>query len=122
MSPRRTRWLGWLVGMAVVPVPMLVIGPGLVPPLRMAELGLALALVAVFESGAGMIGLLILFLFGQALSWGLLWWWLAGRLARWPRAVRGAAALVFVVALTLPVYRTPYHARLARCSLLEVYR
>jgi hypothetical protein len=122
MSPRRTRWLVWLVGMAVVPVPMLVIGPGMVPPLRMAELGLALVVVMVVESGAGMIGLLIVLLLGQVLLWGLLWWGLAGRLARWPRAVLAAAALVVVVALALPVYRTPYHARHTRCSLLEVYR
>jgi hypothetical protein len=122
LTPRQARWLAWLVGVLVVPVPMLVVGPGLVPPLRMAELGLALALVAVLESGAGMIGLLIVVLLGQALVWAGVWWWLAGRLALWPRVVPVVVAVLLVVALVAPVYRTPYHARLARCSLLEVYR
>jgi hypothetical protein len=123
------RWL-WLASLVAAPVPVLVLGPGRVPPLYLAELaGVALAIVLV-ESARGVVLPVSALLFGQAALWAAALWlaaWLAARaLARLgPRGLRRATGLLLAAGLglacALPIYETPFAARTARASLLRVY-
>jgi hypothetical protein len=119
------RWL-WLVAMVALPVPILLLGPGHVPPAQIAELGAAALVFGLAESLAGVAGWTALIFLGQAALYALVLWIATGiavrRLGRW-RGVAVVAALAgLALACLVPVYRTPYHATLPEATLVEVYR
>jgi hypothetical protein len=128
-----TRGLRWLLfaGLALVcPVPFLLLGPGLVPAARMAELAALTGAVILTESGRGVAPAILGVFAGQALLWLALSWLAAGLAARGlgrlgarrARALAlGLVAAGVLAAASLEVYRTPFGTR-ARATLWEVYR
>jgi len=131
MSARSARRILWLGGVLMAPVPVLLLGPGLVPPARLLMLGGIGAAVMVVESARGAAGPLTAVLLLQGLAWaGLLWvaaWAMARPLARLSPATAAAiawAALAagLVAATILDIYHTPFAADAARGNLLHVYR
>ena len=131
MSPRAMRWLLWLAALALLPVPIVGIGSGRVPPLHHLELG-ALALAFTLLERAQGIGPLLSALFlGQALIYALALWLAAGLVAKLlsglPPLARTRATFFLIVlglalAIAQPIYRTPYSAHAARSNLIGVYR
>jgi hypothetical protein len=131
VSPRAVRWWLFLAAVAVLPIPFFGIGTGLVPPLHQLELGALALAFTLLERAHGMGPLIAALFLGQALGWALVLWLaaaLAARLlARLPPLTRTRATLFLVVlgvalAVAQPLYHTPYPARSARSSLLELYR
>jgi hypothetical protein len=131
MSARSARRILWLGSLLMAPVPVLLFGPGLVPPARLLMLGGLGAAVMVFESARGAAGPLTAVLLVQGLVWaGLLWvaaWAVARPLARLSPGTAAAIAWLalaagLVAASVLDVYHTPFAAEAARGNLLHVYR
>lgn len=120
----------WLAAVALVPVPIAVVGPGLVPAGRLLELGGVSLALLVAESPQGVVGVLTLLLLGQGLFWVGIWWLAAlgvvRLLARTPRSLGpvtfAALALGVGLATVFEVYETPFAAELPRANLLRVYR
>jgi hypothetical protein len=131
MSETAARWLVWGAAVIGLPVPILIVGPGLVPPARLLELAGVTLVFAVLESAAGVAPLLAALLLGQALIYGLVLWILAFAAIRLlarraPRALLPVAVVAVLglglVVSSVEVYRTPFAEKTARASLLSVYR
>lgn len=131
MSPRAVRRLLWVASLFVVPLPILALGPGLVPAAHQLELGLLALAFGVLESMQGVtLTLAMAFLIPGAIYAALLWVaaWVAARvLARLPATTRTRAALLLVMlgvafAVAEPIYETPFSSRSAHSNLLGVYR
>lgn len=131
MSPRTAQWLLFAGGLLMAPAPVLLLGPGWVPPLRLLELGLASLAFGVWESARGALPAVTALLLGQAALYAALLWAgaaLAARALRGlpPRAVAALTWSVLVASLLLTasadVYQTPFAADTARSGLLGVFR
>jgi hypothetical protein len=131
MSERVLRRLLWGFALLVAPVPILLLGPGLVPTLRLLELAAITLLFGALESAAGVVPLVAAILLGQALLYAAALWlaaWTAARQLRrlGPRVARTVAlALVLAgvaVAVSRPIYHTPYASSTSRADLISVYR
>lgn len=126
MRPTAARLALWGIALIAVPVPILLLGPGAVPPAQLAQLGGAALAFGLAESLRGVVGLTALIFLGQALLYALALWFVAGWVAR--RAGRARALLVAIGAVLalaacwIAVYPTPYHATRPQVTLLEVYR
>ncbi len=124
---RGPRLLLWLALVGALPVPIVLLGPGAVPPAALFELGAAGLAIAAFESARGTVLPVAGIFLAQALVYAGALWIAAGLLLRaaGPRArslaIVLAAGLVVVAAL-VPIYRSPYHATQFRVGLLDVYR
>ncbi|HYD46898.1 MAG TPA: hypothetical protein VEB21_01055 [Terriglobales bacterium] len=123
------RWL-WLTAIAVVPVPILFLGPGHVPPLRLMMLGAIAGSVVVLEQASGAVPLLaLIFLFQGALYAGCAWVLITAALIAARRAGVAAVgapaalliALLLIAASLLPLYRDPYRAAASTTTLLHLY-
>ena len=123
------RWL-WLGALLAVPVPVLLFGPGRVPPLFLAELGAVGAALAIGASARGNALAISAVLLVQAALWASCLWlaaWIVARLlARLgPRGLRRATFAVLAAGLALacaiPIYENPFAARVSRATLLRVY-
>jgi len=112
----------WLLAVLVVPLPMMVMTPGLVPVGRMLQLGSVAFAVALTETTAGVVLLLAAMLLGPAVVFAALLWVLAGIAMRWSRVAWAVAVGLLVLGLLVPIYRTPFHPSVARATLLGVYR
>lgn len=130
MSPRAVRRLLFLTALFVVPLPILVLGPGLVPAAHQLQLGLFALAFGVLESWQGItLTLAGIFLATGAIQGALLWllaWALARGLATLAPTTRTRAALLLVmlgvaIAVVDPIYVTPFSSRSARSTLLGVY-
>jgi hypothetical protein len=126
MSARRFRRALFAIAFVAAPVPIVLLGPGHVPPAQLAELGAAALVFGLAESLRGVVGLTALIFLAEALVYGVALWLVAGlaarTLGRWRGPVLAIAVLLALVACAVPVYRTPYHARQPEVTLLEVYR
>jgi hypothetical protein len=131
MSRRALRWLLWLAAVAALPVPIFGIGSGRVPPLHHLELGVLALVFTLLERAQGIGPLAVALFLGQALAYALALWLAAGlaagALSRLPPHSRTRVAFFLVVlglalAIAQPIYRTPYSARSAHSTLLDVYR
>ena len=131
MSERALRRTLWLAGILLIPFPILVLGPGLVPPARHLMLGGIGVLFALMEKAGGVVWALASTFLLQGLAWSLLVWLgafaLARLLVRLPARERLRAAVLLItagaaLALFQPIYHTPFSASTAHSSLLEVYR
>lgn len=124
MSARLLLWLGFVVA---VPVPILVVGQGHVPALRLLSMAGVTLAVMFLESARGATPLLALFLIGQFAAYGFLLWMAAWGITRvagrrgMPVAL-AILAVLFAVALAWPIYRCPFLPDVSRVSLLGVYR
>jgi hypothetical protein len=126
VSARGYRRALFALAFFAAPVPIVLLGPGRVPPAQLAELGLAALAFGLAEGLRDVVGMAAAIFLGQAVLYGVALWIAAGLAARALGSLRGgvlaiAAALV-VVACVAPVYRTPYHAVRPDVTLLEVYR
>jgi hypothetical protein len=126
MSARTAQRALWLIAFLAAPVPIVLLGPGRVPPAQLAELGAAALAFGLAESLRGVVGLTALIFLVEALVWSVALWLFAGLAARALGRGRGVAlalaALLAVAACIVPVYRTPYHGQRVEVTLLEVYR
>ena len=128
MSVRTARRILWVTFVLVVPAPILLLSPpGTLPPAGFLELGGASLAVLMVESAQGVVRTLTTIFLAQGFIYSALLWIPAALLARLLGRRRGIITLLLVVALLLvtaivPVYHTPYHARSAHVTLLEVYR
>jgi hypothetical protein len=131
MSAATARWILWSSAALMLPVPILLLGPGQVPPLRLLELGAASLAFLLLESARGAAAPAAALLLGQAALYLLLAWGLAGLAARFlaPLRPRTRAALTWslvatalALCATQQVYRTPFAADTPRASLLGVFR
>ena len=130
MSEKAARRTLFVAGLLLVPFPVLLLGPGLVPPARHLLLGLVGYTLAVAE-GASPVGLTISTAFVlQALAYGLVVWlgaWVLARgLAQLAPHTRLRLTLLTVMvaaglAFSQPVYHTPFSAKTAHSNLLELY-
>jgi hypothetical protein len=130
VSPRALRRLLWIAAVFAVPLPILALGPGLVPAAHQLELGLLALAFGAVESAQGVtLALAAAFLVPGLVYAVLLWlaaWLLARALAKLPSTTRTRAALLLVMlgvafALVEPIYVTPFSSRSVRSSLLGVY-
>ncbi len=130
MSPRAARWILWVSFVLMVPVPILLFGPGLVPAARLIMLGGIALAVALFESSRGAVGMLAGILLAQGLLYaGLLWLAaymasrLLGRLSakNVTRITLAVVAASLLVTLSFEVYRGPFRAQSYRANLLHIY-
>ncbi len=131
MSTRALRRLLWITAVFVAPLPILALGPGLVPAAHQLELGLLALLFGALESAQGVtLTLAAAFLVPASIYVAGLWlcaWLVAGALAKLPPLLRTRAAFALVVlalgvSVAVPIYVTPFSARSARSNLLDVYR
>jgi len=130
MSRRTAQRVLWVAALFLVPVPLLTFG-AFVPTMRLLELTTVI-LVTVLVEGAHGVALLLLALFGaHTLVFALLLWLaarlLAGLLERTAPAAIGVVtvalvAVGLVATIGVPVYDSPFHARLPHTTLLEVYQ
>jgi hypothetical protein len=124
MSVRTCRWLLWLGTAVALPVPILVLGPGLVPPARLLMLGGIGLAVMLLENARGAVGPLAALLLAQAVVYLGLLWLAAALVARGlarlpPRGLAivtvGLLAVGLALASSTAVYHTPFgptaHAR-----------
>jgi hypothetical protein len=130
VSARVLRHLLFWTALFALPLPILALGPGLVPAAHQLELGLLALAFGALESLQGItLTLIAVFLIPGLIYAALLWvgaWLLARVLAKLPPTTRTRAALLLVMlgvglALVEPVYRTPFSSRSARSTLLGVY-
>ncbi len=130
MSPRAARWILWVSFVLMVPVPILLFGPGLVPAARLIMLGGIALAVALFESSRGAVGMLSGIILAQGLFYaGLLW--LAAHVASralarlsaksMTRITLAVVATSLLVTLAFEVYRGPFQAQSYRANLLHIY-
>jgi hypothetical protein len=131
MSVRAAHWALWLAAALMLPVPILLFGPGWVPTLRLLLLGVVSVAFMAIENANGAVGALAVVLLGQALLYlGLLWvgTWLAARALGLlpPRAVAvvtlAAIAAGVALATAVEIYQTPFAADSAHASLLGILR
>ncbi len=131
MSPRAAQRLLFAGGLLMLPTPVLLLGPGWVPPLRLLQLGLASLAFGVVESARGALPAVAGLLLGQAVLYAALLWVGAALLARAlrrlpPRAVAALTWSVLAASLLLTasadVYQTPFAAERARSGLFGVFR
>lgn len=126
MSPGAARFALWGIAVVAVPVPILLLGPGAVPPAQIAQLGFAALAFGLAESLRGVVGWTALIFLGQALLYALALWLAASVVARRAGPARSLLVAVGVafalVACFVAIYPTPYHARRPQVTLLEVYR
>ncbi len=126
MSLYGTRLCLWLALVLALPVPIWLLGPGSVPVGHLVELGSAAATFGAAESFRGVVGLTALVFLGQALLYAALLWLVATLLARAGGRFRGALLVLvllgLVAACLVPVYHSPYNARAAQVTLVEVYQ
>jgi len=126
MSSGAARFALWLLAVFALPVPILLLGPGAVPPAQIAQLGGAALAFGVAEGLRGVVGWTAVIFLGQALLYAFALWLASGFVAR--RAGRARTTLVAIgaagalVACFVAVYPTPYHALRPQVTLLEVYR
>jgi hypothetical protein len=130
MSTRTARWILWISFVLMVPVPILLFGPGLVPAARLLMLGGIGLAVALFESSRGAVGMLTGILLAQGLFYaGLLWLaaYVSSRgLARLSaknvtRITLAVVAASLLITLAFEVYRGPFRAQSYRANLLQIY-
>lgn len=131
MSRRVATWVLFGVFVLTVPLPMPLVGPGLVPVVRFAMLGALAAAVQVGVRAGGQAPALIAVFWVPAAVYGLALWLAAWALARGlarrgPRTLTAGTLLLAVLCLAaaaaLPLYRTPFAAEGARASLAGVLR
>jgi len=131
MSRTVARRFLWIAALVLVPVPLLAFAGAVVPTARFVELAVVV-LITIFVEGPGGVAPLLLGLFlVHALVYAALLWLAAWGLT-WALERAAPAALRVVVwtlvlfglgwTLSVPVYHTPFHARLPHATLLEVYR
>ncbi|MDJ0864653.1 MAG: hypothetical protein QNK03_01000 [Myxococcota bacterium] len=114
MSTARARTILWLGALLLVPLPYVGLVEGSVPVARFLLLGVVTAAYSGFVDGSGVAWTLTAILLLHALVYGLLLRVPAALLARWvPEALRvrfvwGIVLLTFALAVSLPVYRTPF--------------
>ncbi len=121
----------WVAALFLVPVPVLAFAEAFIPTMRIFELTLVVLITIVVEGAHGVALLLLGFFAGHALVYAAILW-LAARvvtslLERLSPAALGPATVALVTlglltAIALPIYDTPFHARLPHAGLLEVYR
>ena len=130
MSVRRARLLVWIALLVAMPVPLVIVGHGRVPVGTLVELAGATVAVGVLERADGAIGILALVLLAHVMLWTVVAWLVARALVAALRGVAGRAvgsatalllAAGLLVAVMLPIYRSPFHSSRARQTLLEVY-
>ncbi len=130
MSPRAVRWILWISFVLMVPVPILLFGPGLVPAARLIMLGGIALAVTLFENSRGAVGMLALILLAQGLLYAGLLWLVAygasrglGRLSSksMTRITLAIVAASLLVTLAFEVYRGPFRAQSYRANLLHIY-
>ena len=130
MSRKAARRILWISFVLMLPVPILLTGPGLVPAARLFMLGAISLLFAVVENSRGAIGMLSVILLTQSLIYmGLLWLVahaLSRVLGRFPPTTVARVTLALVVAgllvtSTFEVYHGPYRAETPSANLLHVY-
>src|SRR5262245_18111653 len=119
MSVRRARWLVWIALLVAMPVPLVIVGHGRVPVGALVQLAGATLAIGVLERADGAVGILALVLLVQVMLWTVVGWLVARVLVAALRGVAGralgtATALLLVaglvVALMLPIYRSPFHS------------
>ena len=131
LSRRASRWLLFAALVLMAPVPLAVLGPALVPPARILMLGVITVAVMVRESARGAAPSLAAVLLVQVAIYLAAAWLAAGLVSRLlhrigPAAVGpvtlGLVALGLALACSFEIYDTPFSARAAHASLLDVYR
>jgi len=115
----------------VVPVPILLLGPGMVPAARIVMLGAIGLAVMLTEGARGAVPLITSIFLLQGLVYAGLFWLLAyaasRALNRLPRPIVAAVTIGVVLAGLLAAtafraYRSPYRPVSPRANLCEVYR
>jgi hypothetical protein len=131
VSRRVATWVLFGVFVLTVPLPIPLVGPGLVPVARFVMLGALVAAVQVFVRAGGEAASLIAVFWVPALVYGAGLWLLAALVARalarggrraltWGTLALAAACLL--VALRVPLYQTPFAADRPRATLAGVLR
>jgi hypothetical protein len=104
----------WVGALLLVPLPYLMVVDGCVPVVRFALLALISGAYAAFVDGSGVVWVMTAILAAHALLYALALaaaaWLLVRVLPPRRRAALAWALLIagFAVALTVPVYRTPF--------------
>lgn len=132
MSSRAIRWTLFAGLVVAWPLPLVGLEGSFVPVLRFAELAGALSILVILEGAGGMVGAMLLLLWGHVLVYGLMLYGAASLLVRFgfsrlpPRvaAVTVAATIAALVGWGLfgRLYDTPFHHDDAHASLLDLYR
>ena len=125
MSVRSARLWLWVVLLVALPIPIWLLGPGHVPVLHIFELGLVAIAFGAAEGFRGVVGGTAAIFVGQALVQAAILYALAALLVRAMGRFRthlvACAVLLLVAACFTRIYHSPYRARTAQVTLLEVY-
>ena len=130
MTPRRTSQLVWLAMALCVPVPFFLVETGLMPAAALLQmLGVVVLLIAT-EGNEGAVLLMAAILAAQALFALALFALVATAVARIADRIAGSrglavvlvlTAVLIVVALLTPIYRTPFRAAGLHSNLVEAF-
>lgn len=129
MSVRGWRFALWLCLLTALPVPILVLGPGYVPVLRLSMLALVAAAVLVFEHWGGAVPLLVVVLAAQSAVYAATLWLIAravvavsARLGRPGRILTTGIVALLGIASCCTIYRDPYRADSPDVDLARLYQ
>jgi hypothetical protein len=128
ISRTRTKWLLWLAGALLLPLPYLFLQEGAVPVVRYAFLAVIAAGYAAFVDGSEVAWPMTFIVAVHAGIYALLLYAVAGAAARFmperrrKHAVVTAFALGFTVALLFPIYATPMDDEAARSSWIGLFQ
>ena len=127
MSPRRARWILWLVLFATVPLPYFAIEVGREPGVQLLIFAVATGAMAATEP-SGMTAFVTGLFWAQALVYGGLLHLLAWLIVRQAASARGRSllvaglAVVLAIASLFPIYVTPFSRSGVRSNLIGVFR
>jgi hypothetical protein len=113
MSEKRTKWLLWLGGVLLLPLPYLFMYEGAVPVVRYAMLTIITATYSVLIDGSAVAWPMTFILAAHTLLFAAVLLSVAALAARWipeqrrTQAVVALFAVGFAIAMAFPIYTTP---------------
>ena len=128
MTGTRTKWLLWLAGLLLIPLPYLFLHVGAVPVIRYVFLFIISGSYALFIDGSEMAWPMAFILLGHALLYALLLLAVASALARLiPQGLRKPVVVAsfvvgLVITLALPIYTTPMDDKSAHSNWIGLFQ
>jgi len=128
MTGTRTKWLLWLAGLLLIPLPYLFLHDGAVPVIRYLFLFIISGSYALFIDGSEMAWPMAFIMLAHALLYALLLLAVASALARLiPQGLRRPVVVAsfvvgLIITLALPIYTTPMDDESAQSNWMGLFQ